>query len=101
MLLRRTLKMALRGIARMNALTARRRVSKDMAVARLAYDDAYDAVLDGAAVEEKSDGGRSVSRFDIWCVPSLISAYMRQAYTRTGTLSSATTCPPRALERFP
>jgi hypothetical protein len=67
MLLRRASKLALRGITRTNALTARRRVSKDMAAARLAYDEAYDAGLGGAALEE-SDGGGSDWRLDIPCV---------------------------------
>jgi hypothetical protein len=58
MLSRRTLKLALRGIAR----------SKDMLAARLAYDHAYDAGLGGTALYEKSDGGGSDSGLDILCV---------------------------------
>jgi hypothetical protein len=88
--------MALRGVAGTNALMASRRLSKDMAAARLACDDAYDAGLGGAALEEESDGGGSDSRLDIQCVLTPFSAYMRQADWRTGTSCSATTCPSSA-----
>jgi hypothetical protein len=37
--------------------SAPRRGSKDMAAVRLVYDDAYDAGLGGAALEEESDDG--------------------------------------------
>jgi hypothetical protein len=67
-LLRRTFKPALRGIMGTNARTARRHASKDMAAARLAYDDAYDAGLGGTPLEEESDGGGSDSRLDMQCV---------------------------------
>jgi hypothetical protein len=59
------LKMALRRIASRKARTVRRRVSKDMAAARLACDDAYDAGLGGATLEEQSGGSGSDSRLDI------------------------------------
>jgi hypothetical protein len=85
MLSRRSLKMAVREIARTDVLTACRRGSKDMAVARLAYDDAYDAGPGDSALDEESDGGRSDPCSEIRCVFTPFSAYMQCANSRTAT----------------